>query len=130
MQHCHLTCKSERQAFCKVVWLLLSSEYPLHFTWSCGTVKVMSASIFFLERKSILVTSASERALCCPLIYLDILKSTLKNGKLSFHHRIFIVNKKLKHLASPCCPKEVYQRTPELMQVSFRGVEEVWLKCE
>lgn len=88
----------------------------------------MSANIFFLEKKRIHGTCASEKALCCHLIYLDILKSTEKNGELFFHHRIFIVNRKIKILPVLTAQRKSISRTPECMQVIFRGIEEVWLK--
>lgn len=75
------------------------------------------------------MTCASEKALCCHLIYLDILKSTEKKDKLSFHHRIFIVNRKIKILPVFTAQRMSINRTPKCIQVNFRGIRQVWLKC-
>lgn len=106
-------------------WLLLSVKYPSHFTWGCVILLLLPYSLFMVcllflfWKTSILETCSSEKALCCNLTYLDILKSAEKNGELSFHPRIFIVNRKIKILAVLNAQRKSISRTPECMQIKL-----------
>lgn len=106
-------------------WLLLSLMYPSHFTWGCVILLLLSYSLFMVcllflfWKNSILETCTSEKALCCNLIYLDILKSIEKNGELSFHPRILIVSRKIKNLAVLTAQRKSISRTPECMQIKL-----------